>query len=257
MNSENAIELDDVSVARGGRRIWCHGTFSVPAGARVAVIGPNGSGKTTLFELLLGLVAPLEGSVRVLGQVPRRGNDKIGYVPQDYASSVGEAVRCRDLVALGLTGLRWGLRPQSESEKRRVSEVLEAVGIAELADRRMSHLSGGQQQRAAIAQAIVGEPELLLLDEPLSNLDASSQRDVVSLTGEIGARTGATILVVSHDLGPLLPILTGAVYLLDGHAHYDEIGAGVDSELMRHLYGSGVRVVHTAQGDLFTPEERR
>lgn len=253
MNADrSAVELEDVAAARGGRRLWSHGTFSLPVGGCVAVIGPNGSGKTTLVEMLLGLVAPDEGSVRVLGQPPGRGNRRIGYVPQNYAASVGDAIRCRDLVMLGLTGTRWGLRPPNAGERRRVDEVLEAVGVADHADHRMSRLSGGQQQRVAIAQALVGEPDLLLLDEPLSNLDIASQHDVVSLIEDIGAARDVTILVVSHDLNPLLPVLSGAVYLLDGHAHYDEIGAVVSSELLTHLYGTPVRVVRTAQGDLFT-----
>ncbi|MFN8104128.1 MAG: ATP-binding cassette domain-containing protein [Acidimicrobiia bacterium] len=247
-----AVELDGVAVARGSRRVWSHGTFAIPAGACVAVIGPNGSGKTTLFELLLGLVEPAAGTVRVLGEPPTRGNRRIGYVPQDYTASVGNAVRCRDLVAMGLTGARWGLRPAHPDERRRVDEVLDAVGVADLAHQRMSRLSGGQQQRAAVAQALVGRPELLLLDEPLSSLDLASQQDVVSLIHEIRASGEVTVLVVSHDVNPLLPELTGAVYLLDGHAHYDEIGAVVDSELLTHLYGTPVRVVRTAQGHLFT-----
>lgn len=252
MSDPQAVELDGVAVDRGGRRIWSHGTFAVPAGACVAVIGPNGSGKTTLFEILLGLLEPAEGTVRVLGEVPRRGNRRIGYVPQDYAASVGDAIRCRDLVAMGLTGSRWGLRPARPDERRRVDEVLDAVGVADLAHMRMSRLSGGQQQRAAIAQALVGRPELLLLDEPLSSLDIASQHDVVTLIHEIRAARDVTVLMVSHDVNPLLPELTGAVYLLDGHAHYDEIGAVVDSELLTHLYGTPVRVVQTAQGHLFT-----
>lgn len=247
-----AVALDEVAVSRGGRRLWSHGTFALPAGACVAVIGPNGSGKTTLFQVLLGLVAPEAGSVRVLGERPRRGNTRIGYVPQNYTASVGDAIRCRDLVTLGLTGTRWGLRPPRASERRRVDAALDAVGVAAHADDRVSRLSGGQQQRVAIAQALVDEPDLLLLDEPLSSLDMASQNDVVSLIADIRARRDVTIMVVSHDMNPLLPVLTGAVYLLDGHAHYDEIGAVVSSELLTHLYGTPVRVVRTAQGDLFT-----
>ncbi|MBX7158698.1 MAG: ATP-binding cassette domain-containing protein [Acidimicrobiia bacterium] len=250
--AEDVVELDGVAVKRGGHRLWSEGTFALPAGACVAVIGPNGSGKTTLFELLLGLVAPSEGSVRVLGDRPRRGNRRIGYVPQNYTASVGEAVRCRDLVALGISGTRWGMRPLSANDRGRVDAALEDAGVAEFANRRVSRLSGGQQQRVAIAQALVDDPDLLLLDEPLSSLDVASQSDVVSLIEDVSARGDVTIMVVSHDVNPLLPVLTGAVYLLDGHPHYDEIGAVVNSELLTHLYGTPVRVVRTAQGDLFT-----
>jgi zinc/manganese transport system ATP-binding protein len=126
------------------------------------------------------------------------------------------------------------------------------VSAEEFATRRISRLSGGQQQRVAIAQALVGDPELLLLDEPLANLDVRNQHEIVELLGALRAQRDVTILVVVHDLNPLLSILSGAVYLLDGHAHYGAIGDVVDSELLTHLYETPIRVVRTAQGDLFT-----
>lgn len=250
--ADAAVTLDEVSVSRGGHRVWSHGSFEIPRGGVIGVIGPNGSGKTTLFELILGLLVPDHGTMHVLGRAPRRGDLRIGYVPQDYTATVGDALRCRDLVSLGITGTRWGPWPSGRRERARVDEVIRDVGAAPYATRRLSRLSGGQQQRVAIAQALVGEPELLLLDEPLANLDVASQRDVVSLMERIAAERDVTIMVVSHDLNALLPVLAGAVYLLDGHAHYDEIGTVASSDLLTHLYGTPIRVVRTAQGDLFT-----
>ena len=190
--------------------------------------------------------------MRVLGIPPTRGNRRIGYVPQNYTAALGHAIRCRDLVTLGLTGGRYGLRRPSAVERARVDHALRRVGAAEFADRRMSELSGGQQQRVAIAQAIVDDAELLLLDEPLANLDLRNQQEIVSLLGDLHRERRVTIMVVAHDLNPLLPILTDAVYLLDGHPHHDPIGAVVQEDLLTHLYGTPVRVVRTAQGDLFT-----
>jgi zinc/manganese transport system ATP-binding protein len=247
-----ALALTDVRVVRGGRTVWSDGTLTVPTGAVVGVIGPNGAGKTTLFQLLLGLLPPAEGRVEVLGATPRRGNRRIGYVPQNYTAAIGEAVRCRDLVTLGLTGHRFGVRRTSAGERARVDAALERVGAADYAGRRMSELSGGQQQRIAIAQALVDDAELLLLDEPLANLDLRNQHEVVRLLGEIRDERDATVMIVAHDLNPLLPILTDAVYLLDGHPHHDPIGEVVQEGLLTHLYGTPVGVVRTAQGDLFT-----
>ncbi|WP_346620443.1 ATP-binding cassette domain-containing protein [Blastococcus montanus] len=247
-----ALVLDDVHVARGGRTVWSEGSLSVAAGAVVGVIGPNGAGKTTLFQVVLGLLPVTSGRVEVLGAPPRRGNRRIGYVPQNYTAALGEAVRCRDLVTLGLTGTRFGLRRTSAAERARVDSALERVGATGFADRRMSELSGGQQQRVAIAQAIVDDADLLLLDEPLANLDLRNQQEVVQLLGDLHRERDVTIMVVAHDLNPLLPVLTEAIYLLDGHPHHDPITDVVQEDLLTHLYGTPVGVVRTAQGDLFT-----
>ena len=250
-SGEVALELDGASVTRGGRVVWADGTLRVPAGSVVAVIGPNGSGKTTLLQVVLGLVPLAGGSVRVLGAEPRRGDRRIGYVPQTYTDTIGDAVRAVDLVALGLSGARWGPRRLTADERRRVDAALDAVGASAFADRRMSLLSGGQQQRVAIAQALVDEPDVLLLDEPLANLDVRNQREIVELLGRIHAERPVTIFVVAHDLNPLLEVLTGGIYLVDGHPHFAEIGEVVDEHLLTHLYGTRIRVVRTAQGDLF------
>jgi zinc/manganese transport system ATP-binding protein len=247
-----ALVLEEVSVARGGQTVWSHGTFTVRPGAVVGIIGPNGAGKTTLFQLALGLLTPSSGRIEVLGAPPRRGNRRIGYVPQNYTAALGEAIRCRDLVTLGLTGGRFGLRPTSPAEHAQVDDALRRVGALDFAERRMSELSGGQQQRVAIAQAIVDDAELLLLDEPLANLDLRNQQEIVRLLGDLHRDRDVTIMVVAHDLNPLLPVLSDAVYLLDGHPHHDEIGEVVQEELLTHLYGTPVGVVRTAQGDLFT-----
>jgi zinc/manganese transport system ATP-binding protein len=247
-----ALVLDGVSVARGGRTVWSDGTFTVRAGAVVGVIGPNGAGKTTMFQVALGLLPVTSGRVEVLGAPPRRGNRRIGYVPQNYTAALGNAIRARDLVTLGLTGGRFGLRRTTPAERARVDQALAWVGADGYGERRMSELSGGQQQRVAIAQAIVDDAELLLLDEPLANLDLRNQQEIVRLLGDLRRDRNVTIMVVAHDLNPLLPVLTDAVYLLDGHPHHDEIGQVVQEELLTHLYGTPVGVVRTAQGDLFT-----
>jgi zinc/manganese transport system ATP-binding protein len=249
---KDALTLTDVSAARGPNQIWSEGSFAIAAGSIVAVIGPNGSGKTTLLEMILGLTPAAAGELRVFGELPERGNERIGYVPQNYAAEVGEGIRCRDLVALGRTGTRWGLGRRSPDDRARVDAALAAVGAGDFARRRLSQLSGGQQQRVAIAQALVGDPDLLLLDEPLANLDLRNQHEIVGVLAQLRAQREVTILVVVHDLNPLLSVLTGAIYLLDGHAHYGAIGDVVDSDLLTHLYDAPIKVVRTAQGDLFT-----
>ncbi len=250
-SSPPALEFTDVSAVRGGRRIWSHGTFAVPAGGVVAIIGPNASGKTTLLHMVLGLIPAASGQLEVFGRRPGQANDRIGYVPQHYAENSGEAVRAADVVLLGLTGRKWAFGRSTAAERRLVDEALAAVEASEIADRRLSMLSGGQRQRIAIAAALVAHPQLLILDEPLASLDLRSQRDIVALLARLHAELGVTILVVSHDLNPLLPILDSAIYLLDGHPHYAPIDDVVDDALLTHLYGIPIQVARTLQGDRY------
>jgi zinc/manganese transport system ATP-binding protein len=250
-----ALVFDDVSVVRGGRLVWSEGTFEIPAGSVTAIIGSNGSGKTTMIKVILGLVPTASGRVRVLGHAPGEGpssgRDDIGYVPQDYTSTAGDAVRAFDAVLLGLTGNRWGFSRITREQRERVDQALAAVDATELANRRVSQLSGGQRQRVAIAQAIVSRPRLVVLDEPLASLDLRNQREIVDLLGRLNKDLGVTILVVAHDLNPLLTVLDGAVYLLDGHAHHAPLSGVVDENLLSHLYGTRIEVVRTPQGELF------
>lgn len=246
-----ALEFDDVSAIRGGRLIWSQASFDVPAGGIVAVIGSNGAGKTTLLQMILGLLPAASGQLRVFGRRPGEDNERIGYVPQHYAASAGEAIRATDAVLLGLTGRLWTWGRASAAQRQRVADTLAAVEATDFAGTRLSMLSGGQRQRVAIAEALVGRPHLLILDEPLASLDLRSQREMVLLLERLHRELAVTILVVAHDLNPLLPILDSAIYLLDEHAHYAPIATVVDDALLTHLYGTPVRVAHTPQGELY------
>jgi zinc/manganese transport system ATP-binding protein len=246
-----AVALDDVSVVRGGKLIWSEGTFEVPAGGIVAIIGSNGSGKTSLLQVILGLLPAASGRVQVLGKSPGEVNASIGYVPQNYASASGEAIRVCDAILLGLNGTRWAFGRTSREDRRRVAEVLDAVGAGGFARRRLSELSGGQRQRVAIAEALVARPKMLILDEPLASLDLRNQREIVQLLDRLNKDLGVTILVVAHDLNPLLGVLSSAIYLLDGHAHFDVLDDVVDESLLSHLYGTQIQVIRTPQGGLY------
>lgn len=250
-NLQTALSFRDASAVRGGRTIWSQGTFDVPAGSVVAVIGANGSGKTTLVRMILGLVPLSSGTLQVFGLRPGENNELIGYVPQNYAATAGEAIRGVDLVLLGQTGRRWGPRATTADQLHRAQRTLAQLDANEFAQKRLSTLSGGQRQRIAIAEAMVSGPRMLILDEPLASLDIGSQRDTVLLVDKLHRDLGLTVVVVAHDLNPLLPILDSAIYLLDGHAHYAPIGNVVDDELLTHLYGSPISVVHTAQGEMY------
>ena len=223
------IEFDDAGVSRGGHIIWQHGTFRIPQGSVTAIVGTNGAGKTTMMKAELGL---------------------------SYASDIESNITAEQSVLLGLTGARFGIHPITRLQKDKVRNALEFVGMQDKARYRLSELSGGLRQRVAIAQALVSDPQLLMLDEPLANLDLASQRATVHVLAKLNRELGMSIQVVAHDLNMLLPILTGAVYLLDGHPHYAKMNEVLDSKLLTHLYGTTVQVVTTPQGDMFvTPSE--
>jgi zinc/manganese transport system ATP-binding protein len=246
-----ALTFTDVSAVRGERLIWSHANFTVPAGGVVVVIGPNGAGKSTLLHMILGLIPAASGQLEVFGGRPGQANDSIGYVPQDYAVSGGEAIRAVDAVLLGLTGRRWAFGHTTADQRRQVNQALAVVEASDLADRRLSMLSGGQRQRIAIAAALVAKPQLLILDEPLASLDLRSQREIVALLARLHTELAVTILMVAHDLNPLLPILDSAIYLLDGQPRYAALDDVVDAALLTQLYGTPIQVMHPPHGKPF------
>lgn len=259
-SSENApaIACRGVAIKRGGNLIWSQGTFSISSGSVTAIVGTNGAGKTTLMKAELGLIPIAEGTLDVLGKPAGTMNQQIGYVPQAYVSQIDSSLTAEQSVLLGLTGTRFGFHPVTRAQKAKAMEAMEFTGIADKAKMRLSELSGGLRQRVAISQALVSDPRLLMLDEPLANLDLSSQRSTVRILAKLNRELGMTIQVVAHDLNMLLPILDGAVYLLDGHPHYASLNKVLDSKLLTHLYGTNVQVVTTPQGDMFvTPTSDR
>jgi zinc/manganese transport system ATP-binding protein len=252
---ETAVELRGVSAVRGGRTIWRNANFAVPRGSFTAVIGSNGAGKSTLISLLLGRVKPSAGNVQVLGGSVASGNPAVGLVPQDRSLENAGSVLCRDLVALGLVGPRWGLGLRSRSVDAAVSDALEAVDATSYADRRFGEVSGGQQKRISIAQALITKPALLLLDEPLAGLDLQGQVDIVELVHHINHDRNVTVLFVTHDLNPLLAHIDSVLYLLDGTLRFGAADQVVDAELLTALYGTPVQVTRTADGCVFTRTE--
>ncbi|PST47447.1 ABC transporter ATP-binding protein [Bifidobacterium callitrichos] len=247
----DAIVFRDAAIRRGDRMIWQHGDFAIPAGSVTAIVGTNGTGKTTMMKAELGLIPLASGSVTVLGKPAGEANRLIGYVPQSYTSGIDSNLTAEQSVLLGLTGTRFGIHPITKAQRARAHQAMAFVGIDDKSGYRLSELSGGLRQRVAIAQAIVSDPKLLMLDEPLANLDLASQHSVAHLLARLNQELGMTIQIVAHDLNMLLPILTGAVYLLDGHPHYADMRKVLDSQLLTHLYGTNVQVVTTPQGDMF------
>jgi zinc/manganese transport system ATP-binding protein len=235
------LDVDGVTVRLGGRTVLDRVSFSVRVGEFTGLIGSNGAGKTTLFRVILGLETPLSGHVRVGGG--RGAGTGVGYVPQKFLFDADMPLRGRDLVALGLDGHRLGLPLPSRARRTRVQEMLDAVGAREFADARVGQLSGGEQQRILIAHALISRPRLLLLDEPLANLDLRAAQEVVRLLSRIVTEQQIAVLISAHEMNPLLPVMDRIVYLAAGRAASGPVEEVVRSEVLSTLYGHHVDVL--------------
>ncbi len=238
---QSTLAVDGVTVRLAGRSILDDVTFTLRRGEFTGLIGANGAGKTTLFRVILGLQAPTAGRV-ALGDGGRTGG-RVGYVPQKFLLDPDMPLRGRDLVGLGLDGHRLGPALPSRRRSRRVEEMLEAVGATGFADTRVGRLSGGEQQRILIAHALISDPDLLLLDEPLANLDLRSAQEVVGLLARIAREQQIAILISAHEMNPLLPVMDRIVYLASGRAASGMAQEVVRSDVLSALYGHHVDVL--------------
>jgi len=242
-NAQAAVAFRDVSFRRGAHEVLDGVTFAITPGEFIGIIGGNGAGKSTLLQLTLGLLAPSGGTVQIFGDEPRRKHRPIGYVPQRLEFDRDLPLRARDFVALGVDGERFGLPLPSRARTQRVDAALHDVGALALANKPVGRLSGGEQQRLAIAQAVVGRPGLLLLDEPLANLDLGSAVDIVALVGGIARERGMTVLLVAHDVNPLLRAIDRVLYLANGHGALGTVDQIINEDVLSRLYDRPVDVL--------------
>jgi len=250
----SVVEAHHLTAGYGRTPIWSDASFSFEAGECVAVLGPNGSGKSTLLRLLLGLLHPLAGRLSVFGEPPRRGSARIGYVPQARAFDTETAIRGVDLVALGVDGHRWGV-PLPSARRRaaraRIDQAIEAVHASAYAGRGIGQVSGGERQRLLVAQALVGLPDLLLLDEPLANLDLANQAAMAELVAGVARDRGITVVLVAHDLNPLRRVVDRVCYVAGGGVLIGPPDEVVTGPVLSRLYGAPVEVLIDSAGRRF------
>ncbi len=238
------LRLEGVGVRLGGRPVLSDVTFSLGKGEFAGIIGPNGAGKTTLLRVILGLVEPSGGRVLVDGApLHRKNRAAVGYVPQKLVIDPDMPLRARDVVSLGLDGHRLGFGFPSRQRRELVRAALADVGADGYADARVGELSGGEQQRVLIAHALISRPKLLLLDEPLANLDLRSEQEIVAVLGKLAGEHGISVLLSAHDMNPLLGVMDRIVYVANGHAASGPTDEVVTSAGLTRLYGHHVDVV--------------
>lgn len=228
---------------RGGRTVLSHVSAAIQPGEFIGVFGPNGAGKSTLLHAVLGLLRPSGGAVRVFGVQPARGNRAAGYVPQKRSPSMDLSLRGWDFVASAYRGERWGLPVAGPAGRRAVNRALEMVEAQALAARPLGRLSGGEAQRLLLAQALLGEPRLLLLDEPLTNLDPHFQQAVVGLVKRIQKSHGITVLFTCHDVNHLLGAMDRVLYLAQGRAALGTVDEVITGGVLSRLYGTPIEVL--------------
>ena len=246
----NVVAFDRATVALGGRDVLAEVSFSIKPGEFIGVLGPNGSGKTTLMRAVLGLIAPRSGSVRVFGRPPQRGDAQIGYLPQVRTMQPDLRLRGLDFIASSLRGERWGVPTRSRVDRKMIAQTLAAVGARDLAERPLSQMSGGERQRLLLAQALLGEPRLLLLDEPLISLDHRYQEAVVDLVRSFARKRNITVLFSAHELNQLVTALDRVLYLGGGHAALGTVDEVATTPVLSKLYGTPIEVVR-AGGHIF------
>ncbi len=242
-SATEVLSIDHLTVALSGRTVLRDVSFSLSPGEFCALIGTNGSGKTTLLKTILGLVRPQSGTIRIATAADRDAASRIGYVPQKISLDPSLPLRARDVVSLGMDGGRLGLPLPSRERRERVDRMLDAVGATGFAERRVGDLSGGQQQRVLIAHALIRRPSLLLLDEPLANLDIRSVAEIVVLLRRLATEYDTAILLSAHDMNPLLPVMDRIVYLANCCAAAGKPEEVVRTEVLSRLYGYHIDVV--------------
>ena len=246
----SAVSFDHVTLSLADRPILADISIDIGEGEFIGVLGPNGAGKTTLMRAVLGLLKPAAGGIRVFGEPARRGNPATGYLPQVRTTLPDLALSGRDFIASSVNGERIGLPFLSAKDDRAIDEALRTVGARELAARPLSAMSGGERQRLLLAQALIGGPRILVLDEPLISLDPRRQQVVVDLVRSLCRDLKITVLFSAHELNQLLGAIDRVLYLGSGQAALGTIDEVITAPVLSRLYGASIEVIR-AGGHIF------
>lgn len=252
----SVVELDRVTIQIAGRAVLKDVSFAIAPGEFIGVLGPNGAGKTTLMRAILGLLPPSAGNLHVFGRTPQCGDPGIGYLPQLRTVLPDLRVRGLDYIASSMHGERWGLPSLSQRDRGLIEETLNAVGARDLSQRALSDMSGGERQRLLLAQALIGEPKLLLLDEPLISLDARHQEVAIDVVKKVCRERKITVLFSAHELNQLLGAIDRVLYLGNGQAELGHVDDVVTAPVLSRLFGTEIEVLR-AGGHIFVMSRGR
>jgi zinc transport system ATP-binding protein len=236
---EAAIKITDMSFAYQAAPVLEHVNLAIETGDFSSIVGPNGGGKTTLLKLMLGLLQPTSGTVRIFGEPPERSRTRIGYVPQHHGFDIYFPVRVLDVVLMGRLQPGGRLGPFSRADKKIARRVLGEIGLGNLEKRPFASLSGGQRQRTLIARSLASNPELLLLDEPTAHVDVVAAGELNSLLQELNKRV--TIVMVSHDLGFVSHPIKNVICV--NRKVVSHSAADITGDMISDVYGHEVHMV--------------
>jgi zinc/manganese transport system ATP-binding protein len=250
MTSSASITFNSLSIRYGEHEVISDFSGTIQAGEFIAVLGPNGAGKSTLLKALLGLLKPSAGGLQIFGQPPRRGNPLIGYMPQLRGNAASTSLSGRAYLHAVLDGHRWGFAGPSAAKNALVLAALQAVDAQGFMDRPFDVLSGGERQRISLAQALLGQPQILLLDEPLLNLDPRRQGELIDMVDSVRRSLNVTVLFVGHDVNPLMKVMDRVLYVAGGQAALGAVEEVINSEALSRLYQAQMKVLQV-EGMLF------
>jgi zinc/manganese transport system ATP-binding protein len=242
-----ALQISNLALTLGGHEILSGVNATIDEGEFIGIFGPNGAGKTTLVRAIIGTLPTTQGRIEILGMAPGQAGRQIGYMPQGHAGFDSTALSARALVEAACHGDRWGIPWTSKESKQEVDRVLEVTDAARYAKRPFSVLSGGERQRVMLAQALLGDPRILVLDEPLASLDPKNQALLIDCVAQVRRLTKTTVLFVAHDLNPLLHVMDRLLYMAGGGAILGRLDDVVNSESLSRLYGFPIEVVRAGE----------
>lgn len=243
-----AVVASRLSAGKGRANTFDQLSFEIAPSSLTALVGANGSGKTTLFEVLLGLIGLRSGTLEVLGGAPDAARTRISYVSQTHQRVHDGGFTGREFVAAAYRGECWGINRDRRTASRAIERAVAQVGAQQLAGLRLAHMSGGQRQRLLIAQALVNEPQLMLMDEPLAQLDPAAQDQIVALVARLRDKLGIAVLVSTHDVNPFVRVADRVLYLANGRGRIGTVDEVVNDEVLSALYGVPMRVLRDRAG---------